>query len=322
MATDDLKPVYLILSGERLLLDQAVNKLKKRVSEVADLSMNSEVFDAENLDADAVIAAANTLPFMSDHRLVLVNNVEKVNSAASEALINYIADPSPTTVLALVGEKLAKNTRLYKAVDKIGGVVERKAPTRTELPRKVQSMFADRGKTIAEDVAERFISAVGRDLQQIAGEIDKAVAFVGKDVAEITRAHVDEIAAHTAKRSVFDFSEAVAERDCRRALAIAGELIDDGTSEYALLAMALRTVRDLIAAQSIMARGGGIPDLMRELGRPDWQVKRLPRQQRDFGRGELVDLLRDAAETDAQMKTGRDSRLVLELWIMKACGAV
>lgn len=322
MAPDDLKPVYLIVSEQRMLLDQAVARLKKRVAEVADLTMNSEVFDAEGLDADAVIAACNTLPFLSEHRLVIVNNIEKIASSAAETLVSYVNDPSPTTVLALCGEKLAKNTRLYKAVDRLGGVLERKAPKRSELPGAVRSMFADRGKSIALDVAEQFVNLVGRDLQQLAGEIDKVVAFVGKEVVEVTRTHVEAVAATTAKRSIFDFTEAVADRDCRRALIVANELMDDGTSEYALHAMALRMLRDLIAAQSLSARGANsVVELSRELGRPDWQVKRLPRQARDFAPGELVDLLRAAAESEAEMKTGRDPRLVLERWIVRACGA-
>lgn len=318
----ELKPVYLILSEQRMLLDQAVARLKKRVAEVADLEMNSQTFDAEGLDVDEVVSACNTLPFLSDHRLVIVNNIEKIAGTAAEALTAYVADPSPTTVLALCGAKLAKNTRLFKAVDKAGGVLERKAPKRGELPSAVRSMFADRGKSIALDVAEQFVNAVGRDLQQLAGEIDKTVAYVGTETAEVTREHVEAIAATTAKRTIFDFTEAVAERDCRRALIVAGELMDDGTSEYALQAMAVRMVRDLIAAQSLSLRGGGgTGELMRELGRPDWQVKRLPRQAQRFEAGELVDLLRLAAESEAQMKTGRDSRLVLERWILKACGA-
>ncbi len=319
---DDLKPVYLILSEQRLLRDQAVARLKKRVADVADLDMNSQTFDAESMDPDEVIAAANTLPFLSEKRLVVVTNIDKVNAASTDALVTYATDPAPTTVLALVGAKLAKNTRLYKAVDKLGGVVARTAPKRHELPAYVRRMFADRGREISLEAAERFVGTVGLDLQQLSIEIDKAIVYVGTDVREITFAHVDEIASTTAKRTLFDFTEALGDRDCRRALLVAGQLIDDGTSEYALHAMAVRMLRDLITARSLDERGHGEAlDVARELGRPDWQVKRLPRQARGFERGELVRLLQQAAEAEAHMKTGRDPRLVLERWIIEACGA-
>lgn len=319
---EELKPVYLIISEQKLLVDQALSRLKKRVGEIADLDYNMNVFDAENADVDEVIGASNTLPFGSERRLVVVRNIEKMPKSGLDALSEYAVDPSPTTVLALAGEKLAKNTRLYKAVDKLGGVLERKAPTRRELPNTVRSMFADRGKEISLEAAELFVDVVGHDLQQITAEIEKAVAFVGKDVREITRADVEEVAAATGKRTIFDFTDAIADRDCRRALRLAARLMGDGTaSEHALHAMAVRALRDLIAVQSLTERGiTNVYDIARQMGRPDWQVKRLPRQARAFRPGELVDLLRAAARSEAEMKTGRDTRLVLERWIVKVCG--
>lgn len=260
---------------------------------------------------------------MSERRLVVVRNVEKMPKAGLDALAEYAKDPAPMTVLAVSGEKLAKNTRLYKAIDALGGVVERKAPKRSDFPATVRGMFADRGKEISLDAAELFVDTVGRDLQQIVVEVDKAVAFVGKDVRQISRADVEKIVATTGHRTVFDFAEALVERDCGGALRLADRLMGDGTaSEHALHAMAVRSVRDLIAAQSLSERGvTNIYDVAREMGRPDWQIKRLPRQARAFRPGELVNLLRAAAQSETEMKTGRDARLVLERWIMRVCGS-
>ena len=46
---------------------------------------------------------------------MLVNDVDKLKKADSELLIAYLKEPCETTVLALEGQKVAKNTRLYKA---------------------------------------------------------------------------------------------------------------------------------------------------------------------------------------------------------------
>ena len=117
----DLKLVYLIYGSEDLRLAQALARLKKRVAEVADLDFNFDTFDGESAKADDIVAACNTLPFLSERRLVVVKNVDKMNADGTNTLATYVADPSPTTILVMVAVKLAKNTRLYKAVDKIGG---------------------------------------------------------------------------------------------------------------------------------------------------------------------------------------------------------
>lgn len=297
-----------------------MDRLKSRVAEVADLDFNMETFDGENASGDAVAAACNTLPFASDHRLVIVRSIEKLSKDAAEKLAVYAADPAPTCVLALVGTKLAKNTRLFKAVDRLGGVIERKTPRGAEFIKGVISLSADRDKQMAPDVAEAFVAATGEDLRRVSAELDKLVAFVGER-SVITRADVETVVANTAKTKIWEFTEALADRDCRRCLVLTSSLVGDGESVFGLHAMALRTIRDLIAARSLLDRGSASPaELSRLLGRPDWQLKRLPRQAKAFGSRELVDLLRDAADGEEQMKTSRDARLVLERWIVKVCG--
>ncbi len=169
----EYKPLYLIVGEQDLLLNQAVDSLKASVAEVADLDFNLETFEGESASADDIIAACNTLPFVSDRRLVIVRGVDKMSKDAAETLVRYAEDPSPTTILALVAKKLAKNTRLYKAVDKIGGVIERKAPDAREYPRVVQDMFARSGKRISLEGAEYLVSAVGRDLQRLSVEVEQ-----------------------------------------------------------------------------------------------------------------------------------------------------
>jgi len=315
----DLKPIYLIISEQDFLLRQAVDRLRARVGEVADLDFNLEVFDGENASATAIIAACNTLPFASDHRLVIVNSADKLAKDGADALALYAADPSPTCILALSAPKLAKNTRLYKAVDRLGGVVERKTPRGAEFVRGVVSLAEDRGKRMSFEAAEALAVATGEDLRRVSAELDKLMAFVGES-AEITRVDVDGVVANAAKAKLWEFGEALADRDCRRALVLASGLLGDGESVFALHATALRTIRDLIAARSLLDRGeSSAAMLARVLGRPDWQVKRLPRQAGAFASSELVDLLRGAAAGEAQMKTSRDARLVLERWIVRVC---
>ena len=316
----DLKSVYLIYGTEDLRLAQALQRLRKRVGDVADLDFNSDTFDGESANADDVVAACNTLPFLSERRLVIVKNVEKMAKSGQDALAEYVTDPAPTTVLVLSAAKLAKNTRLFKAVDKLGGAAEYAAPNKSEYPREVRGMFADRGKQIDLEGAELLVAAVGYDLRRLSAEVDKAVAYAG-DRPGLTHADIEAVASTTATSSVFEFTDALANRDTRAALRLLGELLGDGESVFGIHAMTLITVRNLIVARSSIDAGrGSLFDIARATGRPDWQVRNLPRQARAFTSAELVDALRGAAEAEAQMKTSRDSRLVFERWIVRVCG--
>lgn len=116
-----LLPVYLIAGEDELKRETVMKRLYARLSKMGDMSFNSETFSGLTCTGEEVITAANTLPFASEVRLVVVNDVDKFKKADSELLVAYLKEPCETTVLALVGQKVAKNTRLYKAVFAFGG---------------------------------------------------------------------------------------------------------------------------------------------------------------------------------------------------------
>jgi DNA polymerase-3 subunit delta len=194
------------------------------------------------------------------------------------------------------------------------------APKGRDLITSVRSMFGDRGRSLDMAGAELLVQSAGKDLQRISVEIDKVVAYAGERT-ELTRDDIASVVAATAETSVFEFADAVAERDCVRALnLLEGLLRDGGSTVLSVHFIAMRTLRDLIAARSLLDRGqGSLADLSRALGRPDWQLKRLPKQARGFRSDELVALLKAAAKAEAEMKTSRDARLALERWVVLAC---
>jgi DNA polymerase-3 subunit delta len=318
----DLKPVYLIYGSEELLLEQAVNRLKKRFAEVGDLDYNMKVFDGESAEGYEIVAAANTLPFMSERLLVVVRRADKLKTDDLNVIADYAADPNPATSLVLVAEKIAKNMRIYKAIDKLHGVAEYKAPSKREYPKKVVEMFADHGKRIGVEGAEVLVRAVGFDLRRLDIEIEKVVAFTGED-ATLSRDDIEAVMSTTAPTSIFDFLDALGARDCRMALRQLSDLLGEGESVYGIVAMSLRHTRNLISVRALLDREESLSDgaIAKEIGAPPWLIKNLSRQAARFTEAELVQLLRDAAAMDREMKTSREPRLAFERWIVSACGS-
>jgi DNA polymerase III subunit delta len=317
----DLKPVYLIYGDEDLLLERAVRRLRARLAQVADLDFNMETFDGESASADDVIAAANTLPFMSDRRLVIVRGVDKMPTSALQALADYAANPANHTCLVLVARKIAKNTRLFKAVDAAKGTAEYKAPRRNEYPRAVAEMFHERGRAISIDAAELLVGAVGRDLRRLETEVDKAVAYCGANT-KLTRSDIEGVISTVAAVSVFDLTDAVGNRNVTTALRLLAELIGQGESAPGVHAMVVRHIRQLLSARALLDRGATATGIARDVGMADWQARKVAQQAGRFTAGELIDALRGGADAELRMKTSQaDARLVLERWIVEVCGA-
>ena len=316
----DLKTVYLIYGTQQLRLEQALERLRNRLSAVADLDFNLQTFRGDSARAEDIIAACNTMPFMSDRRLVIVRDTERLSKADLDALTAYVRDPAETTTLVLVAEKIDRRLALYSAVDKLGGVAEYKAPKKSEYPAAVLEMFSARGRSAGRDAAESLVKAVGHDLARLSIEVDKVVAFAGEQ-RTLSRNDVEEVMSTTASTSIFEYLDALGSRDARSCLRHTNELLAQGETTNRLHAMAVTRLRDLITAQTLASRGqGSSAALASALRRQEWQVRDYARQSGRFAPGELVDALRQAAAADAEMKTSRDSRLVLERWLLRVCG--
>lgn len=314
---EDLKPVYLIHGKDEFLLQAAVRRLRAMFEAVDPSQMDVDVFDGRQATGDEVVAAANTLPFVSPRRLVLVRNVDQMPASEHPPLVEYVASPASTTCLVLVGGGLAKNTRLYKALEAAGAVSEYGSPKRRELAQWAAKQVAEKGKRIRRDAADALVSAVGGDLRRIDAEAEKLVAYVGtRDVIELADV---EAAVTTAVPPVWSFLDALAARDATGAVTTARTLVVSGESPLSLLAAAIRRVRQLLSAKALIERGEQAA-VARELGIQDWQARRLTKEARRFRESELVDALSSAAAAEADMKTSRgDAGLVLERWVLRVC---
>lgn len=319
----DLRPVYLIHGPEELLLEQAVGRLKKRLSDVADLDFNLDVFDGESAQADEVIAAANTLPFMSDRRLVILRKADRMSADALGEIADYASNPNPDTTLVLVATKIARNLRVFKAIDALGGVAEYKAPAKRQYAQTVVGMFAERGKRVGLDAAEVLVRAVGYDLRRLSVEIEKVISYTGEENT-LSREQIEQVMSTTAPTSIFDFLDALGSRDCRGAMRLLSALLDEGESIHGVHAMCVRHVRNLLSARALLERddeGSAASLVSREVGVREWQARNLVNQARRFMPGELIDALRGAAESETKMKTSRDPRLAFERWVIEVCGS-
>ncbi len=258
---------------------------------------------------------------MSDRRLVIVRDVDRLDAAGVDLLTAYARDPAPCTCLVLVAEKIAKNSRLYKAVAATGVVYEYRAPKRGEYPSEVVRLFRERGKRAGLDAARLLVELVGRDLRRLDSEVSKIAAYAGES-AEVSADDVRASAAASAEASVFELADAVGARDTAGAVRMVRGLLREGEAALGVHAMLARHVRALIGACALAGRGVAPEAMAPNLGMAPWQATNAARQARRFTPDELAGALRGLAAAEEEMKTSpTDAGLVLERWIVRTTAA-
>jgi DNA polymerase-3 subunit delta len=314
-----LLPVYLIFGKEELLIERALRRLRDMVEAEGNPDFDFDTFSGTTAKADDIIASANTLPFLSPRRLVIVRDADKMTADELGLLAQYAKDPSPAATLVLAASSIAKNTRIYKAVDALGGVSEYAAPKKSELPSWVVKLFIAKGRTITRDGAEALVRSVGKDLRRLETEADKVIAYAGEK-QQLERSDVEEVVVETAPTSIFEFLDALGRRDAASSLGLLGDLIDNGDALPGIHAMTLRHLRSLIGIVALRERGMSASEVARAVKLADWQYRNLARQAERFREEELVAAIRGAADFEAKMKTSQgDPRLVFERFVVSVC---
>lgn len=313
-----LLPAYLIVGPDELKRNQALARLKARVDGPFAAFNLEEIEAGPETDAVAVLASLNTLPMGGDRRVVVVEAAERLPKPVSEAIVGYLADPNESCTLALVATTLAKSTRLYKAVAKVGPrtVIECAAKKGRDLPPYVQKLAAAHGVSIAADAARELVARVGESTTMLDTQISTLAALLGGSGA-ITRAFVEDNVARVAEVKPWEFLDCLSGRDAHRALALYRLL--DG-SALGLLSLVTGRLRELVCARSLAARGRG-HELAAELKKQDWQVRNHLRWAQAFADGELEGLLGACAEAERALKGGSDADAVMVRLIARVCGA-
>lgn len=308
-----LLPAYLVTGADELKRETVVRRLHQRLEKEGDISLNFDEFNGEDARGEEIVAACNTLPFASNIRLVQVENADRLKKADQDPLIAYLGDPSPSCVLCLVTKGLTKNTRLYKAVAKLGrtAVIDCTPPKRRDMPAQIRSMAVTHGITLTPSAAGALLDLVGENTVALDAQLQKiALAHRGSD--PVNDSEVASLVSRTAEAKPWEFVDAFAGRNIQKCLVVAGKL-GDKSSPYVLMSMCVTRIRELLITRALMERGqqSALPSVLHV---PAWRVKNHASWARLFTKQELHRALKTARDTEQAMKSGSDPDAAFQQW--------
>jgi DNA polymerase-3 subunit delta len=304
----DLRSAYLITGTDRPKVTRALRRLRDRVGEEA-----TEHLSALEASGEDAAAACNALGlFTVERRLVVVENVERWKAADLKAVAQYLERPSPTTVLALVGEEVKRDSALAKAVAKGGEVLLYDLPTRgrsskADLPKWVEQQFHERGIEIEHEASRAIVELVGENAQELATEVDKLATWSAGE--RIREQDVAELVPARAEVPPFDLTDSWGRRDVPGVLAAAERLVErsgDASRDVLLRTAGLLTnhVGRVRECQVLAAEGVPPGAAAERMKRNRFYIQKLYQQAENFSPDELGDAIVRLAQLDHALKGG------------------
>ena len=332
----EVAPVYYLYGSEDVLKDEAVHAILDRALDPAMRDFNLDQRYAGQLDPEAVHALCNTLPMMSQRRVVVLREVEawKRKTKGRSQFLRYLESPSPHTVVVLVqgSAEEADDKDLAR-----GAYAVRFDPLPTERASKwLLRRAGTLGLNLAPDAAEHLVHSVGADLGALTSELSKLASLPPEE--PLTAQRVGELVGVRHGETQWDWRAAVLEEKPGLAVSLLPAILaQPGMSGVKLVTLLGTTLIGLGIARSLFDKGlrgraledgiykalmaqraGGLLSYREEASRWSRVVQRWPS-------GRIRAALKMALEADQALKstTISDERgvltdLVLRLGVLSA----
>jgi DNA polymerase-3 subunit delta len=309
-------PCYLIYGDEAYLRFQNRDKIVNAIG-MDESSMNFNRYEGEHANAAEIIGMAETMPFLSDKRLILVENSGFFKSGSPE-MAEYLGRQSDTTILLFVEKEVDKRKDVYKALSKKGFDIECITQSDDSLKTWIRSRFKSEGKVISPAACAFFLDRVGTDMSNIASEIEKLVCYC-MDRSEIREEDIDAVSANYLTGRIFAMTDAIAEKNQKRAIELYYDLLALKEPPAKILSLITRQFNLMYQVKEMSSSGRGNSEIASALKLQPFIVDKYKRWSWIYTPEQLKDALEMCAESDTAVKTGKlDQIISVEMVIIKS----
>lgn len=303
---------------EPYLVERGVKKLLERAVDPGFRDFNLNVFYGNECKGEEVFGAAQTLPMFAERRVVLVKKGGDLPAAAMEILLSYLQDPSPGTCLVLQAEKIDGRKKFFAEFKKRGELVEFKRPYENQLGPYVRDEVRAAGKKIDGAAADLLGYLVGNNLQELVSQIEKLCVYCGKKEL-IGIADVKAIVSDTKVENVFEFTDALGDKDLGQALRMLTSLLRDGEAPLRILGAVSRHYRQIWQVRELLDRKVPSGELAKASGINPYFLKKVTDQARNYKVSELKLVFERMLELDVAFKSGGMADALFERFVIEAC---
>jgi DNA polymerase-3 subunit delta len=252
------------------------------------------------------------------HQILLIKGIGKIRENQAAGLIEYFENPSPFTTLVFLAEELdrdEKKKKIFQLLEKWTYVAELASPKENEVKSWVASKLKTAGLNVEPGAIDFLIETQGTDLGRISNEVEKVCLLAGAG-KQVTLAMVTESVGFSREHTVFEFLNAIADRNKSQALRLIPEMLADSQQALGMLALLARQLRQWLQVKELA--GKKRPDeIARQIGVfPIGRINQVISQSRQFSHSTLVQGLYRLGMVDDRIKrSALDTRIFVELLV-------
>jgi DNA polymerase-3 subunit delta len=230
---------YFITGEDDYQKDDAVRQLVDAALGPDLRDFNLDTRRAAELDAETLGVLLSTPPMMAERRVIVLRDIDALRKDARKALDQYLKSPAADLLLIMTATAGANGETDLKASTT---VLEFDFLTGDRIPKWIAHYATSvLGVPISAPAAELLQAAVGSDLHQLAGELDKLASYMQGRDEEISEDAVAAIVGVRRGETQADLLDAIADRNVSRSLELVFHVLAQPKTTAVSVVMALST---------------------------------------------------------------------------------
>ena len=310
--------ITILYGKDDFSVHEALASLKSELDSDGMLADSTDRVVGSSARPDALLALYQTTPFLSAHRLVVVEGLlgrfepsgrrprrgKKKETALgpwetfSEGLQ---ALPESTALVFLDGPLTARNP-LLQALRPLAEVREFKLLRQAEVAGWINQRAQRYGVVLEARAVVSLATLVGSQLWILDSELQKLAVYANG--RPVTEEDVRSLISSAREPNVFAMADAAIEGRSRVAADLLQRLLADGEPPQRLLAMIARQYRLLLLTKELLAQRVRPPEISARLGVQGFVIQRILKQAPTYTIERLRQAYRRLLEADLSVKRG------------------
>ena len=310
----ELKGIYLLYGEEMFLLQQQLNKIKKKFGEVVK-GINYIAIDENNIQE--LIADIETPAFGYPNKLIIARNTgifkrevkgrsggasKELKDKINEYLKSNIDMINESVILVFVENEVEKNS-IYNTIEKIGIICNFEEQKTFQIIKRLKSICNSYKVNVDESTLQYLIECCGTNMQDLINEIRKLIEYAGEN-GRIQKQDIDKLCIKKIESVIFDLTDNLGQKKVKEALDVLYNLIAAKEPIQKILITLYNHFKKLYFVKIAIANNKDIAQSLQLKPNQIFLVNKYKTQAKGFKTSELRKIIQELEDLDYNYKIG------------------
>ena len=281
--------LYLLFGDESYLVNQYKSALVSALTNEGD-TMNFTTYSSDSFDMNSVTSDALTMPFLAEHRVVLVEDSGIFDKSESDflSILDQMAD---TNVLIFCERNVNKTKKAYLHTSKneLATCLEFNTPDMQTLTKWILGILSEDDLKVRATVPDKFFDAYGADknMYLLKNEATKLHDYC-MEKGTITDEDVDMLCINSVEDKIFDMCRFISEKKSEQAINLYNDLCAIKTPPMTIISLIARQYNQLLQVKQMLDDGMRVSDISKAMKMKDFSTQQLIKICRNYSKREIL----------------------------------